>query len=191
VKFGLLIACIALSGIAWSAIESAHVSSARRTPARDARPITRVHVEIPRRSFDEYVAFAADVVHARVVSVTGVSQTPAVDVTQVEIDVLSSLHGRVEGRTVVVVAGADLPSRRTIVSAAPSFVVGEEVVLFLSSGSTGSAHHILGLGQGTYRVRENPLRGYEVVGLHANGELLEDFLARAGEAADRVAVEGR
>ena len=82
--------------------------------------------------------------------------------TVVTIDVEESLKGSL-GRTVqFVVPGGTLGRYRSIFVGAPQFVVQERVVVFL--GWRGPSYpYLLGLGQGVFRIAEEPNRSGALV----------------------------
>ena len=71
--------------------------------------------------------------------------------TVVTMDVDASLKGALGRRVQFIVPGGTLGRYRSLMAGAPEFVVGQRVIVFL--GWTGPSYpHLLGLGQGVYRV---------------------------------------
>ncbi len=71
--------------------------------------------------------------------------------TLVRLEATGYLKGDLGRELIFKVAGGDLGTYRTVVVGAPRFVVGDEVVLFLGADGP-SIPHVLGLGQGVFRV---------------------------------------
>ncbi len=71
--------------------------------------------------------------------------------TVVTMDSDASLKGALGRRVQFIVPGGTLGRYRSLMAGAPEFVVGQRVIVFL--GGTGPSYpHLLGLGQGVYRV---------------------------------------
>jgi hypothetical protein len=85
--------------------------------------------------------------------------------TRVTLDVESSLKGSLGDTVTFRVPGGRVGRIRTIVIGAPQFTLDERVIVFL--GHRGpSVPHLLGLGQGVYRVRaEGPIERVTPVAL--------------------------
>jgi len=67
------------------------------------------------------------------------------------------------GRTVTLsVPGGQMGRYRSVMPGAPAFTEGEEVVLFLTADATRAAH-VLGLGQGVFRIMTDRVRGERLV----------------------------
>ena len=67
------------------------------------------------------------------------------------------------GRTVSLnVPGGQMGRYRSVMPGAPAFTEGEEVVLFLTADTTRAAH-VLGLGQGVFRIMTDRVRGERLV----------------------------
>jgi hypothetical protein len=67
------------------------------------------------------------------------------------------------GRTVeVTVPGGQMGPYRSVMPGAPQFVEGEELVLFLA-GEAPAVPHVLGLGQGVFRILTNQSTGVRLV----------------------------
>lgn len=78
--------------------------------------------------------------------------------TVVSVEVRQALKGEV-GRTVSFkVPGGDMGRYRSVMIGAPSFQSGEEVILFLGA-QPPALPHLLGLGQGVYRVQRDERSG--------------------------------
>ncbi len=66
------------------------------------------------------------------------------------------------GRTVTLaVPGGQMGRYRSVMPGAPSFVEGEELVLFLAGNAT--VPHVLGLGQGVFRILSDSAHGTRIV----------------------------
>jgi hypothetical protein len=116
-----------------------------------ATAVVRATVVLPADLVD-LAADARAIVHGRVASVEPRWAAGRRHVeTLVLLQVTAYLKGDLGGELTFKVPGGDLGTYRTIVVGAPRFRVGDEVVLFL--GATGPAiPHVLGLGQGVFRV---------------------------------------
>ena len=82
------------------------------------------------------------------------------------------------GRTVTLnVPGGQMGRYRSVMPGAPAFTEGEEVVLFLTADATRAAH-VLGLGQGVFRIMTDRVRGERLV--------VPEILASAPGALTRI-----
>ena len=82
------------------------------------------------------------------------------------------------GRTVTLaVPGGQMGRYRSVMPGAPSFTEGEELVLFLAGGGA-SVPHVLGLGQGVFRILSDGARGTRIV--------VPEILMAAGTGAVRI-----
>jgi len=98
---------------------------------------------------------AALIVQGRVVDVRGVwTEGRRGVVTIVTVEVAEAIKGEPGEHVSLRVPGGEMGRYRSVMSGAPTFRVGEEVVLFLG-GRAPALPHLLGLGQGVYRVRRD------------------------------------
>ena len=173
--------------ILWLASACAQGSEEASTPieshtAAAAADLTFVHVDIPPLSIEGAAEVATEVIHAIVTSERPVcADGDAIAFTELSLDVRDTFKGAATVERVVRVAGADACT--TVVSGSPRFVVGDEVVLFLWRGPDGG-YGILGLGQGTYRVRVDRSGRVLVEGPDASEGLLLSELAERVRAAN-------
>jgi hypothetical protein len=101
----------------------------------------------------EEVARAADaVVRGRVAAATARATSEGRIVTDVDIAVTDAWKGAPEPVVRVVVPGGRLPDVAMRVEGAPTFVAGEEVVVFLHR--RGAGWNVSGLALGKYRVED-------------------------------------
>ena len=106
---------------------------------------------------------ARAIVHGRVVSVEGVWTAGRRSIeTVVTIEVSAALKGSPGREVSLRVPGGELGRYRSVVVGAPVFREGQEVVVFLGGGGP-ALPHLLGLGQGVYRVRRDPRSGLPMV----------------------------
>lgn len=106
---------------------------------------------------------AVTIVHGRVVAVRSdwADGRRRIE-TVVTLEVRAALKGQ-PGETISLrVPGGDMGRYRSIMIGAPTFREGEEVVLFLG-GRAPAMPHLLGLGQGVYRVVREPRSGRSLV----------------------------
>lgn len=102
-------------------------------------------------SVEEAARSAEAVVRGRVTSSVGrVTRDGRRVVTEVEIAVDSAWKGATDATVRVVVPGGSTATLAMRVDSAPTFELGEEVVVFL--GRRGSAWSVMGLALGKYRV---------------------------------------
>jgi hypothetical protein len=106
---------------------------------------------------------ARAIVHGRVVSVEGVWTAGRRGIeTVVTIEVATTIKGQPGREVSLRVPGGDLGRYRSVVVGAPVFREGQEVIVFLG-GEGPALPHLLGLGQGVYRVRRDPRTGTALV----------------------------
>jgi hypothetical protein len=106
---------------------------------------------------------ATAIIHGRVVDVRAewTEGRRAID-TYVTVAVATYLKGDLGSAVTLRVPGGRMGAYRSFIVGAPSFTVGDEVVLFL--GSQGpSVPYVLGLSQGVYRVRTDHDSGRRTV----------------------------
>ena len=115
--------------------------------------LTNVFVEIPELPFEALVKAATNVVYGRVLGSTPVFPDSGMAYTVYELEVQASFKHPVGERMSVGVAGAEGPDAVTQLTDAPTFEVGEELVLLTWSGTSELPDGILGLGLGVYRIR--------------------------------------
>ena len=93
------------------------------------------------------------ILSGRVLATRGVERSSGRIGTRVELAVAHTWLGRRATRRAVTVVGGQLQDGRAlIVPGAPSFAVGERVVLFLSPAAPDGLRTPIGLGQGKYRL---------------------------------------
>jgi hypothetical protein len=106
---------------------------------------------------------AQAIVHGRVADVRSawVDGRRAVE-TFITIDAAEYLKGNLGSQVTFKVPGGQLGRYRTILVGAPTFTVGDEVILFLKSDGA-SYPFVIGLTQGLFRVATDPSTGAQVV----------------------------
>jgi hypothetical protein len=98
------------------------------------------------------VADAQAIVHGRVVRLQGRASGDGLGIeTLVTIEAESYLKGDLGHEVTFVVVGGQFGRYRSIVSGAPHFAEGQEVVLFLG-GKAPALPHVIRLSQGAFRV---------------------------------------
>jgi hypothetical protein len=98
------------------------------------------------------VADAEVIAHGRIVSLQGRESGDGLGIeTVVTLAVESYMKGNLGRELTFVVLGGQLGRYRSVVSGAPQFTPGEEVVLFLGARPP-AIPHIVRLGQGAFRV---------------------------------------
>lgn len=78
--------------------------------------------------------------------------------TVVTLDVQEAMKGSSGGTVTFKVPGGDMGRYRSVMVGAPTFHVGEEVVLFLGARPP-ALPYLLGLGQGVYRIQRDERTG--------------------------------
>jgi hypothetical protein len=114
--------------------------------------------------FTEVVSGSAIIAHARIVDVRAewADGRRWID-SVVTADVVAYLKGESEQQTISFkVPGGRLGRYRSVVVGAPTFVRGEEAVLFLKSHGD-ELPDVFGLNQGVFRVRVDPGTGQRIV----------------------------
>ena len=114
--------------------------------------------------FTEVVSGSAIIAHARIVDVRAewADGRRWID-SVVTADVVTYLKGESEQQTISFkVPGGRLGRYRSVVVGAPSFVRGEEAVLFLKTHGD-ELPDVFGLNQGVFRVRVDPATGQRIV----------------------------
>lgn len=111
------------------------------------------------------VRAARAIVHGRVVATeVRASQRTRVE-THVTIDASAYLKGNLGDRVTLVVPGGTIGRYRTVVSGAPQFAVGDEVVLFLAARAP-ALPYLVRLGEGVFRVQRDARTGERLVARH-------------------------
>lgn len=106
---------------------------------------------------------AGAIVHGRVVSVEGVWTAGRRSIeTVVTLEVTTALKGQPGREVSLRVPGGELGRYRSVMVGAPVFREGDEVIVFIG-GAAPALPHLLGLGQGVYRVRRDPRSGAALV----------------------------
>ena len=108
------------------------------------------------------VRAAHAIVHGRVIALDVQSSARTRVETRVTIEAAAYLKGDFGPRVTFVVPGGTLGRYRTIVSGAPQFTAGEEVVLFLG-GRAPALPYVVRLGEGVFRVQQDPRTGERLV----------------------------
>jgi len=113
--------------------------------------------------FNELAREALTIVHGRVVDVRSQWTDGRRRIeTVVTLQVHAALKGQPGDTVSVLVPGGEMGRYRSVMIGAPRFRAGEEVVLFLG-GRAPALPHLLGMGQGVYRVVREPGTGRAVV----------------------------
>lgn len=113
--------------------------------------------------FNELAREALTIVHGRVVDVRSQWADGRRRIeTVVTLQVHAALKGQPGDAVSVLVPGGEMGRYRSVMIGAPRFREGEEVVLFLG-GRAPALPHLLGMGQGVYRVIREPGTGRAVV----------------------------
>jgi hypothetical protein len=103
------------------------------------------------------------IVHGRVVQLEGRAGHDGLGIeTLVTLQVSSYLKGNLGSELTFVARGGQLGRYRSIVSGAPRFVEGQEVVLFLGAKAP-SIPHVIRLGQGAFRVSVDRRTGAKTI----------------------------
>lgn len=122
----------------------------------------RATVIVPA-DLNELATAAHAIVYARVIDVRAIEST---DRRRVESVITAEAVGYIKGslgRTIVFrVPGGTVGAYRTMMIGAPSFEVGDEVVLFFATRPP-ALPYLVGFGQGVYRVRVDQTTGARVV----------------------------
>lgn len=109
------------------------------------------------------VADAQVIVHGRVVQLEGRASGDGLGIeTLVTLQVTSYLKGDLGRELTFVARGGQLGRYRSIVSGAPRFVEGQEVVLFLGA-KPPAMPHVIRLGQGAFRVSVDQRTGAKTI----------------------------
>ena len=108
------------------------------------------------------VRAARAIVHGRVIATDVQSSARTRVETRVTIEAAAYLKGDFGPLVTFVVPGGTLGRYRTVVSGAPQFTVGEEVVLFLG-GRAPALPYVVRLGEGVFRVQADPRTGQRLV----------------------------
>lgn len=112
---------------------------------------------------DELAREATAIVHGRVVSVQGVWTAGRRSIeTVVTLEVSTALKGQPGREVSLRVPGGELGRYRSVMVGAPVFREGQEVIVFIA-GAAPALPHLLGLGQGVYRVRRDLRSGVALV----------------------------
>jgi hypothetical protein len=82
--------------------------------------------------------------------------------TLLTLEVDQYLKGDLGQFVTLAVPGGEMGRYRSVMPGAPSFVEGEELVLFLAGDGAGMPH-VLGLGQGVFRIMTDRARGARIV----------------------------
>lgn len=112
---------------------------------------------------NELAVEAHAIVYARVIDVRAIESADRVRVESfITLEAIGYMKGSL-GRTIVFrVPGGTVGAYRTMMIGAPSFQVGEELVLFFSTRPP-ALPYLVGFSQGVYRVRVDEATGARVV----------------------------
>jgi hypothetical protein len=102
--------------------------------------------------------------------------------TVITLDVRQVLKGDAVSSVSFKVPGGEMGRYRSVMIGAPSFRVGEEVILFLGARAP-ALPHLLGLGQGVYRVERDGRTGEGRVTSPALFATARDAVVRRGDPA--------
>jgi hypothetical protein len=108
------------------------------------------------------VRAARAIVHGRVVATEAQSSTRTRVETRVTIEAAAYLKGDFGPRVTFTVPGGTLGRYRTVVSGAPQFTEGEEVVLFLGARAP-ALPYVVRLSEGVFRVQQDPRTGQRLL----------------------------
>ena len=109
------------------------------------------------------VADAQAIVHGRVVRLQGRASGDGLGIeTLVTIDAESYLKGDLGREVTFVVVGGQFGRYRSVVSGAPQFAEGQEVVLFLGAKAP-ALPHVIRMSQGAFRVSVDPRSGARTI----------------------------
>jgi hypothetical protein len=127
-----------------------------------AAPVARATVLLPA-DFKDHVTGSQAIVRGRVVDVRAewMDGRRRID-TLVTVEAAEYLKGDFGESVTFRVPGGELGRYRTILIGAPTFREGEEVVLFLNAQGP-SVPYLFGLGQGVFRIVQDPRSGQRVV----------------------------
>ena len=132
---------------------------------------------------------ALTIVHGRVVDVRAQWADGRRRIeTVVTLEVRAALKGQPGGTVSVRVPGGEMGRYRSVMIGAPSFKTGEEVVLFLG-GRAPALPHLLGFGQGVYRVVREPGTGRAIVTPPAMASAEAGVVARGDPSRRTVGIE--
>jgi len=106
-------------------------------------------------SMDEMIQKSTSVVRGRILGVSATERAGDI-FTVYQVRVLENLKGTAQpGQQIEIsVPGGELRGVRQPVAGAPSFVTGDDYVLFLWKGRSG-INQVMGLSQGTYSVKQD------------------------------------
>jgi hypothetical protein len=175
VSIGLLAAMV-------SAANASIVRSAAQEGGSTVHTLQRIHVTTPPIPLEASARLATEIIYARVEGKRSEFPERGLATTVYTVRVLSAVKGTSAATMEVSVAGAVSESRRVEVEGAPSFAIGDELVLFLWRSPHGEETGILGLERGAYRVSIDNRGRRSVDGEHAPHVGLSEFLDTVGNA---------
>ena len=111
------------------------------------------------------VRAARAIVHGRVVATDVRASDRTRAETRVTIDATAYLKGDLGNRVTFLVPGGTIGRYRTVVSGAPQFAAGDEVVLFLGARAP-ALPYLVRLGEGVFRVQRDARTGERLVTRH-------------------------
>lgn len=148
----------------------------------EARPVARIHTQMPNFGLEVYAGVASDIVLADVVSKRTLDRPDRMLETVYELDIVQSYLGERTERVLVNVVGGETAERVHIAADAPSLSEGDRKLFFLASGNHSDIVGIVGLGRGVYDVTRTR-DGLVATGHHApQGVDLEVFVEDVREA---------
>ena len=113
-----------------------------------------------RLDFDELVSHAVAILEGRVVAVEPGLDARGMIVTRVTVVVDRGFKGVGGGETFqLALPGGELGDLGTVVAGMPRFERGEDVLLFATEETERGVRLPVGLGQGVWRVRTDPISG--------------------------------
>ena len=131
----------------------------------------------PEMSLSELTRRSPHIVYGTVVTTTSHwNEDHSLIVTEARVRVEETLRGRPSDAITVVQPGGRVGKLRVDVDGAAALVDGEEAILFLAPGTSGT-WQLVGLQRGRYRVERNPVTGEKRV----QGVTLQSFLAHVRE----------
>jgi hypothetical protein len=154
---------------------------------------SQVIVDVPHLSLEQYVTISSNVVVGRVLEQRAIETVGELPYTCIVFEVIDDLLGSAPGTIEVRVGGIEGREQELLVTGAPRFAVGEAALLFLQFYPEEGFYGIVGLQQGTYRLRDfDPVDYGNAVGLHAvAGTPAVDLVSRILDVRDELRRSGK